>query len=138
MKKRVEELEVWQQAMALASAIYGVTSRGGFFRDQSLRDDMRSAATAVPAWIAAAFDAAESESRLDLGVSEASYSCCLLRVYLDVATDLEYLTEVESRALVDQTQQVRRGVVGVREAASHPPPTCDRSSDERDHVTRTP
>ena len=83
----------------------------------------RAGSSAVAARIAAVVDAAPCRSAVDAGVADAGYSCSLLRVYLSVADDLDYVSEVEARALVDQAQKVRRGVAALSELLHAAPPT---------------
>jgi len=45
--KRFEDIEAWQKARELVSAIYAVSSKGAFAKDFGLRDQTRRAAVSV-------------------------------------------------------------------------------------------
>lgn len=53
--KRFEDLVAWRLASRFAAEVYDVTRRGVFAEDMAFRDQLRSAADAIPANIAEGF-----------------------------------------------------------------------------------
>lgn len=107
MPSGIEESDLWRQARALVCAVYGVTGRGGFFRDVALRDDVRREAVAFLSRIAESIEASRAPSgRPTEPVSGAMV--VRLRSYLVVAADQGYLTDVELDGLAGQLTQIAR------------------------------
>ncbi len=119
MAKRLEDGEVLQQARALISAVYGVTGRGGFFRDVGLRDDVRREAIGFMATIAEGLEAPGDETRRSV-LAVARRMSVRLRAYLVVAADQGYLGDVELDALIGQLGGISRALR--RESQGHPEP----------------
>ncbi len=92
----------------MVCAVYGVTGRGGFFRDVSLRDEVRRQAVTVMAAIAEGVDPAlRADATLEAPWrSVLRTSSARLRAYLFVACDQGYLSDVELDALVRQLGDV--------------------------------
>jgi four helix bundle protein len=54
--ERFEEMEIWQQARAVAKEVYAVSSQGGFGRDLGLRSQLQRAAVSIMSNIAEGFE----------------------------------------------------------------------------------
>ncbi len=119
MAKRLEDGEMLPQARALISAVYGVTGRGGFFRDVGLRDDVRREAIGFMSTIAEGLEAPDDEARRSV-FAVARRMSVRLRAYLVVAADQGYLGDVELEALVGQLGDISRGLR--RESQGHAAP----------------
>ncbi len=81
---------VWQRAIELALAVYGVTSRGRFARDFGLKDQAQRSAVSVASNIAEGFERnGDREFTHFLYVAKASAG--ELRTQLHIARELSYL-----------------------------------------------
>jgi hypothetical protein len=107
MPNRLEESDLWRQARALVCAVYGVTGRGGFFRDVALRDDVRREAVAFLSRIAESIEVSGAPAARSVEPISAAM-VVRLRSYLVVAADQGYLTEVELDGLAGQLAQIAR------------------------------
>ena len=120
MAMKFEDVEVWRVARALVCAIYGVTGRGGFFRDACLRDVVRQGAVSILANLGQVLEAGGpnggNEMESDL-VVEVLSACTRLRSILIVAADQDYLSDVEVHGLCGQVQGLRDGVAQLFAAA---------------------
>ena len=97
------DLVVWQNAKSLAVEIYKLTSTGEWSKDWGLRDQIRGAAVSVPSNIAEGdARAGDKESirffRIALG------SIAELETQLDIAREIDYLSQKDLQALLSQTE----------------------------------
>jgi four helix bundle protein len=105
--RKFEDLEAWQEARALTSRIYAVTSSGAFSTDFPLRNQIRRSAISIACNIAEGFDRFNPrEFRHFLSISKAS--CAELRAQLYLALDQNYLDEDALNALMDQSDKIGR------------------------------
>lgn len=86
-----EDLEVWQQARALAANIYALTKTGEFSKDFGLRDQIRRAAVSIVSNIAEGFGRS-SNAEFCRFLEIASGSASEVQAQLYIALDLGYLT----------------------------------------------
>jgi four helix bundle protein len=92
--QQFEDIEAWQKARDLASAIYRVSNDGAFARDFGLRDQIRRASVSVMSNIAEGFErGGDVEFRRFLAMAKGSAG--EVRAQLYVALDA---------GLIDQTQ----------------------------------
>lgn len=118
--RRLEEHELWRLARAMVCGLYGVSSRGGFFRDACLRDRVRSSAVELLSTVAEGVGLEGAA----VALGEVCRRCVRLRSELVVAADQGYLGDVELRALVAQIDDlesaVRRSTAAPRTAPEQP------------------
>lgn len=71
--ERFEDIEAWQKAKELTSAVYAVSNEGPFSRDFGLRDQIRRAAVSVMSNIAEGFErGGDVEFRRFLAIAKGS------------------------------------------------------------------
>lgn len=118
--RQLEEHELWRLARAMVCGLYGVSGRGGFFRDACLRDRVRSSAVELLSTVAEGVSLETAAAAL----GEVRRRCVRLRSELVVAGDQGYLGDVELRALVAQIDDlelaVRRSTAPPRGAEEQP------------------
>ena len=128
--RQLEEHELWRLARAMVCGLYGVTGRGGFFRDACLRDRVRSSAVELLSTVAEGVGLEGAAPVL----GEVRRRCVRLRSELVVAADQDYLADVELRAQVAQIDDlelaVRRATATPRGAAGQPVASDARRSPE--------
>jgi four helix bundle protein len=111
------DLRVWQDAMKLASELYRMTA--GFPKHElyGLSQQMRRAAVSVPSNIAEG-----KGHRSDKGFANflfhARGSLLELETQIEIARDLEYLTQVQASCLLERTRKVGSGLTGLINALS--------------------
>ncbi len=50
--EKFEDIQAWQKARELVKSVYRITSRGGFAKDYSLKDQIRRASVSIMSNIA--------------------------------------------------------------------------------------
>jgi four helix bundle protein len=109
--KRFEDIEAWQKARELVSAIYAVSSKGAFAKDFGLRDQIRRAAVSVMSNIAEGFErGGDKEFSQFLSLAKASGG--EVRSQLYVALDQKYLSEEQFRSISEQTIHTSKLIAG--------------------------
>jgi len=105
--KQFEELGVWQDSRQLVRAIYSVSKQRTFYRDCSLRDQIRRAATSTMSNIAEGFERATRKEFVHfLNISKASNGEVRSQVY--VARDQGYVSEREFESLRESAISLSR------------------------------
>jgi len=107
--KQFEDLGVWQDARALVREIYRASKQRAFYRDFSLRDQIRRAAISTMSNIAEGFELGTRKEFIQfLSISKGSTG--EVRSQLYVALDQEYVTEKEFNALRDSALSLARRI----------------------------
>jgi four helix bundle protein len=92
--KQIEEIEVWQRAMALVKDIYRITRNTEFSKDFILRDQIRRAAISIPSNIAEGFERSGNKEFLNF-LSIAKGSAGEVKCQLYIARDQGYIDDAE-------------------------------------------
>jgi len=87
---RFEDLDCWQEAVALAIAIYEISSKGKFAKDLGFRDQLRRAAVSIPSNIAEGKER-ETVNEFIRFLYIAKGSAGELRTQLHIAAKIGYL-----------------------------------------------
>ncbi len=122
-KQSFEEMEVWKAARSLTHQIYLISSRTGFERDWTLKDQIRRAAISIMANIAEGSERGTNKEFthfLDYSIS----SCAEVKSHLYVALDLSYLDTDLFNNTVKQLDSISRQIRGfqkfLRQNDDHP------------------
>jgi four helix bundle protein len=112
MSHSYKDLIVWREAKSLASAVYRATESFPKREWYGITSQIRRAAVSVPSNIA------EGQGRLTKGefvqfLGHARGSLQELRTQLEIAVELEYLTETDLQTLDSQSEQVSRMLNGL-------------------------
>ena len=110
---RFEDLVAWQKARQLATAIYSASNSRAFWRDFTLRDQIRRAAVSVSSNIAEGFER-NGLPEFHHFLSIAKASCAEVRSQLYIALDVGHLAEEEQLRLLAQAAEVGRIIGGLR------------------------
>jgi four helix bundle protein len=109
--QRFEEMDVWKLARELTRNIYSISNHRDFFRDFGLREQIRRASISIVSNIAEGF-----ESQINPGfcrfLASARGSAAEIRAQLYLASDFHYITDLELRDLVSQTEFISRQLTG--------------------------
>lgn len=128
METGFERLDIWQRAMSLAEKVHGLTESGAFAGDWDFRSQMRRASASVP------FNIAEGFERGTLADSIKYYyiakgSAGELRTQAELARRVGYLSEAESRALIGETRELSRMIMGfIRSAQERAVPAAGQKT----------
>jgi four helix bundle protein len=97
--KSFEDLNVWKEARQLTQEVYRMTKTEKFFKDFSLRDQIRRAAISVMSNIAEGFERGGNQEFVQF-LYIAKASCGEVRSQLYVAVDQGYAAPAESEKLI--------------------------------------
>ena len=109
---RFEDLECWQEARELVSAVYGTTMNGNFKKDLRLSGQIQAAATSVMANVAEGFvrrSTREFIQFLFVGMSSAAE----VQSHLYVALDQRYIDQKYFGEIYDQANKTARIISGL-------------------------
>jgi len=109
--ERFEDIEAWQKARELTSAIYEVSDRGPLAKDYGLRDQMRRASVSIMSNIAEGFERGGNKE-LNQFVAQAKGSCGEVRAQLYVALDRKYVDEEGFEKLSNMAIEISRMLAG--------------------------
>jgi len=110
-------LEVWQQARHLAVSVNESTSRFPASEELALKIQLRRASISICANIAEGRGRpGDGDFRRFLGIAMGSAS--ELECELLIATDLGFLQEISSQALIDRVGDVKRMLTGLMRTLS--------------------
>ena len=125
---RFEDIEAWQKARELTSAIYAISSRGPFGRDFGLRDQIQRAAVSVMANITEGFErGGDVEFRRYLIMAKGSAG--EVKNHLYVALDIGLITRPDFDALYQTATEAQNLIGGfMRYLARTPGTKPNRSS----------
>lgn len=112
MSSSFRDLQVWQNAMKLASDTYRITSMFPKHEIYGLTQQMRRAAVSVPSNIAEG-----KGHRSDKGFASflfhARGSLLELQTQIEIAKDLDYLSEHDAKFLLDEATVVGKRLSGL-------------------------
>ena len=111
---KFQDLKVWQRSKDLAVYVYKLTTKGKFFKDYSLRDQMRRAGVSIPSNLAEGDELGTDKQAIrHFYIAKGSSAELLTQAiisheigYID-ATDYEYL-ESECKAISGMTMKLIR------------------------------
>ncbi len=109
-----QELWVWQKAMDLVLAIYGVTKFFPRSELYSLTNQMQRAAVSIPSNIAEGHALKQTQAYLR-HLAIASGSLAELETQLDIANRLGYL-KPQRKPVIEQAGEVGRMLTGLRKS----------------------
>ena len=107
-----EDLIAWQKARVLTQEIYDITNAPTFYKDFSLRDQIRRAAVSVMSNIAEGHDRS-SKTEFAQFLSIAKSSCAEVRSQLVVALDVGYLPPERYEHVRELTMETTRVIGGL-------------------------
>ncbi len=109
---RLEEIEAWNSARALARAIYTSSKGGKAFKDYSFCDQVRRAAMSVMLNIAEGFERGGNREFVQfLGVAKGSTG--EIEALLYVALDQGYISQSEFESMKAKNSSTRRLIAGL-------------------------
>lgn len=115
-QRRIENLEAWQIARALAAEVYHLTSSRDFEKDHHLRIRLRATAGRIMTSLAAGYEQKTCRAFADY-LARAETATAELRSLLYLAGDAALLDLGEAVRLVDRTRAVSEMTRGLRAAA---------------------
>jgi four helix bundle protein len=108
---RFEDIQVWQKARELNKAVYRVTENRSFYKDFSLRDQIRRASVSIMANIAEGFGR-RSKKEFSNFLNMAHGSAAEVQCHLYVALDLQYLKLEDFETLYVGTEEISKMIQG--------------------------
>jgi four helix bundle protein len=110
--KCVEELQVYQKAIAAADAVSAIVKRQCFQRDCKLRDQLADSSDAVPSLIADGFPQSTDRYFAQF-LYRAKGESSETRTHLRVSWGRDYITEKELLALCDRYNEIEKMLTGL-------------------------
>ena len=104
---RFEDIEAWQVARELTSAVYELSKTTPLRKDYGLRDQLQRASVSIMANIAEGF-ASRSDAEFVRFLSYAYRSATEVQSHLYVARDQAFLDEESFAKLYDQTDTTKK------------------------------
>lgn len=104
---RFEDIEAWQVARELTSAVYDLSKTTPLGKDYGLRDQLQKASVSIMANIAEGFDS-RSDAEFVRFLCYAYRSATEVQSHLYVAYDQAYLDEESFARLYDQTKTTKK------------------------------
>lgn len=109
--EKFEDIQAWQKARELVKSVYRITSRGGFAKDYSLKDQIRRASVSIISNIAEGF-ARQTNKEFSQFLHIALGSVAEGQSQLYVAQDLNYISKEEFGRIYELSSEVARLVTG--------------------------
>lgn len=109
--EKFEDIQAWQKARELVKSVYRITSRGGFAKDYSLKDQIRRASVSIMSNIAEGF-ARQTNKEFIQFLHIALGSVAEVQSQLYVAQDLNYVSKEEFGRIYELSSEVARLVTG--------------------------
>ena len=127
--ERFEDLEVWQQARALAGRIYALARGAAFRRDYGFRDQICRAAVSIVSNIAEGFERHSSNQFLHF-LDIAAGSAGEVRAQLYLALDFGYMDVPQFQAAMTDVDRVGQMLTKLKQYLRNhrPPSTIQRSN----------
>jgi four helix bundle protein len=113
--KNFRDLRVWQLGMDLVEQIYRVTQAFPSHELYGLTSQIRRCAVSIPSNIAEGHAREYSKEYL-YHLSIAQGSLAELQTQIEIARRLEYLTDAEARATLEQALSLTRQIYALRNA----------------------
>jgi four helix bundle protein len=110
--KCIEELQVYQKALAAADAISAILKRPCFQRDGKLRDQLADSSDAVPSLISDGFPQSTDRYFAQF-LYRAKGESSETRTHLRVAWGRDYITEKELLELCDRYNEIEKMSTGL-------------------------
>jgi four helix bundle protein len=110
--KCVEELQVYQKAIAAADAVSAILTRPGFQKDFKLRGQLGDSSDAVPSLIADGFPQS-TDRHFAQFLYRSRGESCETRTHLRVAKGRDYITEKELLELCDRYNEIEKMLTGL-------------------------
>jgi four helix bundle protein len=110
--KCVEELQVYQKALAAADAVSAILKRPCFQRDHKLREQLADSSDAVPSLIADGFPQSTDRFFAQF-LYRARGESSETRTHLRVARGRDYIAEAELTALSDRYNEIEKMLTGL-------------------------
>jgi four helix bundle protein len=108
---RFEDIDAWQKARELTTAVYAHSNTGRFSKDFGLRDQMRRASVSIMSNVAEGFErGGRSEFIQFLAIAKGSAGEVEAQLY--GALDQNYIDEREFASLKAQAQSTKRLIAG--------------------------
>jgi len=112
-----KQLTVWQEAKALAVAIYKITMEGQFSRDFGLRDQIQRSSVSIPSNIAEGYERRSPKEFLYfLNIAQGSLS--ELRTQLEIAHEIGYMSKETFSQTEDHCCKVGAMMTNLRKSRS--------------------
>ena len=111
--RQFRDLLVWQRAMRLAQSVYEVTQSFPKQEMFGLTGQMRRAAVSIPSNIAEG-QGRESDRSFALFLSQAGGSLYELETQLELARNLEMLSDMQTEKLLSEAAEIGRMLHGLR------------------------
>ena len=109
---RFEDIESWQQARELGAEVHGLSTRGEFSKNFSLRDQIQRACISIMANIAEGFGRnTTTEFIRYLQIAQAS--TLEVQSHLYIALDLRYITRTDFDLMHARAETVRKLIGGL-------------------------
>lgn len=127
--EKVEDIEAWREAKAIAVTIYKLTSTGPWARDYGLRDQIRRACVSIACNIAEGF-ARETQTEFCRFLAIARGSAAEAKTQMYIALEIGYVDKQSFDAIYAQLDKVCRMITGLMQylkaRASSKPSTVNR------------
>jgi four helix bundle protein len=108
----LEDLQVYQKALAAADAISDITDRPSFRQDPALRQQLRDASARVPALIAEGHGQ-KTDRHFAHYLYVARGTCKEARTHLSVARGRRHITEDEQGQRTERYEEIARMLTGL-------------------------
>ena len=112
MAKCVEELAVYQKALAASTEVSTLLRRPAFRRDLRLRNQLGASSERVASLISEGFEQS-SDKHFAQYCYRSKGSCAEIRTQLAVARDRNYITEPERTALHSKYDEIAKMLAGL-------------------------
>ena len=109
---KFEDIEGWKKGRELRQLVYGLTRRGEFAKDFSVKDQIRRAAQSVTSNIAEGFERGGNKEFIQF-LSDAKGSCGEVRDQLYTALDEKYVAKEEFARAYDLAVETSRLISGL-------------------------
>ena len=109
--KVFEDLKVWQKARIFSRNVYRLTTRGSFFVDRALRDQINASTGSVMDNIAEGFERGGNKEFISF-LSYAKGSAGESRSQLYRALDREHITDATFQELKDEAWEISKMISG--------------------------
>lgn len=110
--KKLEDLQIWVKAKAVAVVIYKITANEIFTKDQSLTDQVRRAAISVSSNIAEGYERNGNKEFIQF-LSYAKGSCGEIKSQWAIAFELGYVSLAQKEEVISEINEISRMIGGL-------------------------